>query len=220
MASFAPLLTVAIPTCNGWVHLAETLQSILHQNCSPFDLLVCDDRSDDETVPLVRSLAKDRARLVVNEHRLGLAGNWNQCMTLSRTPWVSIFHQDDVMLPGHLATVIKGLELAERAAPQIGLLAGPVQVIDDHSSPVPDSVVDPGGKFVTGVLPPSLEYLGFPPGDFATFLRHENPLRCSAVVTNRAAHADVGGFDPSYRYVVDWEFWYRLAQVCRFVAAS
>ena len=114
------------------------------------------------------------------------------------------------MLPGHLASVIKGLELAEHAA-QIGLLAGPVRVIDEHSSPVPDSVVDPGGKVVSGVMPRALEFLGFPPGDFADLLRQENPLRCSAVVTNCAAHADVGGFDPSYRYVVDWEFWYRLS---------
>ncbi|MGZ3396466.1 MAG: glycosyltransferase family 2 protein, partial [Isosphaeraceae bacterium] len=167
MPSSAPLLTVAIPTCNGSVHLAETIHSILHQDCGPFDLLVCDDRSDDETVPLVRALTGERARLVVNEHRLGLAGNWNQCMALSRTPWVSIFHQDDVMLPGHLASVIKGLELAEHAATQIGLLAGPVRVIDEHSSPVPDSVVDPGGKVVSGVMPRALEFLGFPPGDFA-----------------------------------------------------
>ena len=59
MPSSAPLLTVAIPTCNGSVHLAETIHSILHQECGPFDLLVCDDRSDDETVPLVRALTGD-----------------------------------------------------------------------------------------------------------------------------------------------------------------
>lgn len=211
MASSASLLTVAIPTCNGAAHLAETIHSILHQDCGAFDLLVCDDRSEDETVPLVRALAGNRTRLVVNEHRLGLAGNWNQCMALSQTPWVSIFHQDDVMLPGHLASVIKGLELAENAAIQTGLLAGPVRVIDEHSNPVPASVVDPGGKVVSGVMPPALEFVGWPPGDFAELLRQENPLRCSAVVTNRAAHTDVGGFDPSYRYVVDWEFWYRVS---------
>ncbi len=211
MANSAPLLTVAIPTCNGSVHFAETMHSILHQDCGRFDLLVCEDRSDDETVPLVRALAGDRARLIVNERRLGLAGNWNLCMALSRTPWVSIFHQDDVMLPGHLASVLKGIELAQQGATQIGMLAGIVRVIDEHSSPVPASVVDPGGNVVSGVMPRALEFVSFPPGDFAELLRQENPLRCSAVVTNRAAHADVGGFDPAYRYVVDWEFWYRLS---------
>ena len=40
-----------------------------------------------------------------------------------------------------------------------------------------------------------------------------NPLRCSAVTINAKAHAEVGGFDPSYRYVVDWDFWLRVARV-------
>jgi hypothetical protein len=40
----------------------------------------------------------------------------------------------------------------------------------------------------------------------------ENPLRCSGVTLNAKAHKEVGGFDPSYRYVVDWEFWLRVAR--------
>jgi hypothetical protein len=39
-----------------------------------------------------------------------------------------------------------------------------------------------------------------------------NPLRCSAVTIRRAAFDDVGGFDPSLRYVLDWEFWLRLSR--------
>ncbi|GAC1473056.1 MAG: hypothetical protein NVSMB9_21050 [Isosphaeraceae bacterium] len=39
-----------------------------------------------------------------------------------------------------------------------------------------------------------------------------NPLRCSAVSLRVAAHSDVGGFDPRYRYVVDWDFWVRVAR--------
>ncbi len=206
-------LTVAIPTCNGARHLAETLRSILGQECQPFELLVVDDRSDDETVSLVGALAGERARLVVNERRLGLAGNWNRCMAMSETPWVSIFHQDDVMLPGHLESVMRGLALTRRDGIDFGLLAGPVRIVDEDSRPVPPSVIDPGGHLICEPHPPALEYVAFGPGDFAESLISENPLRCSAVVTNRAAHASVGGFDPSYRYVVDWDFWYRVA--CR-----
>ena len=98
-----PLLTVAIPTCNGAAHLAEAIQSILSQEGSTFDLVVSDDRSDDETLAVVRTAAGDRARIEVNSERLGLAGNWNRCAALARTPLVAIFHQDDVMLPGHLS---------------------------------------------------------------------------------------------------------------------
>jgi glycosyltransferase involved in cell wall biosynthesis len=210
----APKLTVAIPTYNGAAHLAETLDSILNQECGPFDLLVCDDSSDDETVNLVRERVGDRGKIVVNKQRLGLAGNWNQCMALSQTPWVNIFHQDDVMLPGHLAWVLKCIEGIEKTGESVGLIAVPVDVIDEDSMPVPESVVQPGGMGLWLFTPPCRsDFLDFSPADMRVLgTWWYNRFRCSGVVTNRAAHAQVGGFDASYRYVVDWDFWYRICR--------
>src|SRR5207302_10084206 len=71
--------------------------------------------------------------------------------------------------------------------------------------------VDPGGGIAL-VVALSAEFFDVQPGEFRARLCTSNPLRCSAVITNRAAHADVGGFDPSFRYVVDWEFWYRVSR--------
>jgi glycosyltransferase involved in cell wall biosynthesis len=206
------LLTVAVPTCNGAAYLAETLNSILSQDCGPFDLLICDDDSDDDSVRIAGALAAGRAQVVVNENRLGLAGNWNQCMALSRTPWVNIFHQDDVMLPCNLASILEAIEGMDSTTAQIGIITGPVRVIDEHSHAVPESVIDPGGRVVSGRPPDAAQVIDFPPGAFAAKLRGENPLRCSAVIVNQAAHAALGGFDASYRYVVDWEFWHRLSR--------
>ncbi len=39
-----------------------------------------------------------------------------------------------------------------------------------------------------------------------------NPLRCSAVTIRQGGPAEAGGFDPSYRYAVDWDFWLRIAR--------
>ena len=78
-----PILTVAVPTCNGARHLAEALRSVLSQEGVAFELLVSDDRSDDDTLEVVRTAAGDRARIEVNSERLGLAGNWNRCAALA-----------------------------------------------------------------------------------------------------------------------------------------
>lgn len=197
--SDVPALTVALPTCNGGRHLAETLRSILAQQEVAFDLIVSDDRSDDDTLDVVRAEAGDRARVVVNPERLGLAGNWNRCVTLSRTPLVAIFHQDDVMRPGHLAA-----HLAAFRTPEVGLVCGSADVIDSEGSPVPDSIVGRGD------LGPTDRY--FPPGAFVRELAVGNPVRCSGVTIKGEAHAKVGGFDPSYRYAVDWDFWIQVAR--------
>jgi glycosyltransferase involved in cell wall biosynthesis len=192
--------TVAIPTFNGVAHLPAALESILSQHDIPFDLIVSDDRSDDGTIDLVRATAGDRARVSINSERLGLAGNWNRCVALAATPFVAVFHQDDVMMPGHLAAHLRALE----ADDSIGLAASASTVIDERSEPVPEAVVERGG------LGPLDRVLG--PGELAAAMAAGNPLRCSAVTLRASAHAGAGGFDPAYRYVVDWEFWLRLSR--------
>jgi hypothetical protein len=198
--SEGPALTVAIPTYNGARHLADALRSVLAQEGVAFDLVVSDDRSDDATLEIVRTLVADRARVEVSSERLGLAGNWNRCVTLSRTPWVAVFHQDDVMLPGHLAA--HSSAIASDAS--LGLIASAAEVIDARAVVVPQSIVRRGD------LGPEDRIV--PPGAFVSELAVENPLRCSATTLRAAAHAALGGFDPSYRYVVDWDFWLRVAR--------
>ncbi len=195
-----PILTVAVPTCNGAAHLAEAIRGILAQEGVAFELVVSDDRSDDETLDVVRAVAGGRARIEVNPERLGLAGNWNRCVALSRTPIVAVFHQDDVMEPGHLAAHARAFDDDER----IGLVASASEVIDERGEPVPESIVGSGG------LGPNDRI--FQPGELAAAMVGGNPLRCSAVTLRRAAFDDAGGFDASYRYVLDWDFWLRVSR--------
>lgn len=203
MPDRSPAITVALPTCNGEAHLREALAGLRDQDEVAFDLIVSDDRSDDATLAIVRDLVGDRARVSVNSERLGLAGNWNRCVALASTEWVSVFHQDDVMHPGHLAGHLAAIE-GDRTG-RLGLVAGRVVMIDGEGRPVPAGVVDPGGLDLTGSA-------SFPPGEWSRFLAIANSLRCSAVTIRNAAHEAVGGFDPSYRYAVDWEFWQRVAR--------
>jgi glycosyltransferase involved in cell wall biosynthesis len=193
-------LTVAVPTCNGAAHLAETLRSILTQDGPAFDLVISDDRSDDQTVELVRRLAGDRARVEINSERLGLAGNWNQCVVRAHTPLVAIFHQDDVMMPGHLSSH----HAAIAAYDLLGLVASASVVVDERGQAVPETIVERGGL---GPLDRVYES-----GQLAEAMAGGNPLRCSAVTMRVSAFADAGGFDPSYQYVLDWDCWLRLSR--------
>lgn len=195
-----PALTVAIPTCNGGPHLAEAIRGILAQQGVAFDLLVSDDRSDDDSMALVRALAGDRARIAVNPDRLGLAGNWNRCVEMAQTPLVAVFHQDDVMKPAHLAAHVA----AFAGDDAIGLVASASEVIDDRGEPVPESVVGRGGLGPDDRL--------FAAGTLAASMTEGNPLRCSAVTIRKAAFSDVGSFDPALRYILDWDFWLRVSR--------
>jgi glycosyltransferase involved in cell wall biosynthesis len=197
------LLTVAVPTCNGAAHVGEALRSIRAQAGVAFELVVYDDRSDDDTLDVVRAVASDRARIEVNSQRLGLAGNWNRCAQLARTPFVAIFHQDDVMRPGHLAAHLAAFTSDD----SLGLVASAADVIDARGQPVPATVVEPGGLGSVDRL--------YEPDQLAGAMAAGNPLRCSAVTIRVTTFADLGGFDPSYHYVVDWDFWLRVSRKWR-----
>ena len=195
-----PELTVAIPTYNGASHLADAIRSVLSQARVDFELIVSDDRSDDESLEVVRAEAGDRARIEVNSERLGLAGNWNRCAALASTPLVAIFHQDDVMLPGHLAAHADSFAVD----PSVGLAASASVVIDERGAAVSQAAVEHGGVG-------SIDRL-FAPGQFARSMAAGNPLRCSAVTLRRESLQNAGGFDARLRYVVDWDCWLRISR--------
>ena len=107
------------------------------------------------------------------------------------------------MLPGHLSA--HAASFADDGS--LGLIASASMVIDDHGQVVPHTVVEQGGL---GPIDRVVE-----PGQLARSMVGGNPLRCSAVTLNAAAFRQVGGFDPSLRYVVDWDFWLRLSRTWR-----
>jgi glycosyltransferase involved in cell wall biosynthesis len=194
------LITVAVPTCNGESHLSETLLSILSQKGADFELIISDDNSDDRTLDLVRATAGDRAHVVVNRERLGLAGNWNQCVRLCSTPYIAIVHQDDVLCPGHLAAHVSAFNKDER----VGLVASNKTTIDAQGREIPDPAT------LSGLGPIDRVYY---PGEVAEqMVVRDNPFRCSAVSIRTEAHAEVGGFTSKYRYVLDWDFWLRVSR--------
>jgi glycosyltransferase involved in cell wall biosynthesis len=196
-----PAIAVAVPTCNGARHLADALRSILAQTIPPAQLIVCDDRSDDDTLAIVREVAGDRAQIHINTERLGLAGNWNACVARTTSPWVAVFHQDDVLAPDHLAHH----RAAIQDRPDLGLVVSAAHHIGDDGRPV-----------WTGIESrPTLETTDrvFEPGFLVAKLAASNPIRCSAVTLARQAHSAVGGFRTDLRYALDWAFWLAVGRV-------
>ena len=58
--------TIALPTYDGQQYLAETLASVLSQTDQNFELIVCDDGSNDDTLKIVAEVCGTRARIIPN----------------------------------------------------------------------------------------------------------------------------------------------------------
>lgn len=92
-------LSVAMCTYNGAKFLQEQLESIASQTCPPYELVVCDDNSTDDTVEILeafRNKVPFRIRVFRNHKRLGSTRNFEKAINLCRGDLVTLADQDDV----------------------------------------------------------------------------------------------------------------------------
>jgi glycosyltransferase involved in cell wall biosynthesis len=125
-------ISVAMCTYNGEQFLAQQLASIARQSRPPDELVVCDDRSTDRTVAMIREFAASvryPVRVLENEHNLGVAANFEQAIRLCEGNLIALADQDDIWYPIRLERSEE--ELA--AHPEAGLIFSDADVIDDKN---------------------------------------------------------------------------------------
>jgi glycosyltransferase involved in cell wall biosynthesis len=81
-----PLVVVGLPTYDHAEHLPEALETLLAQRLGDLRIVVCDDRSSDDSLTVARRYAErdPRVHVEVNERRLGLVGNWMRTLDVAR----------------------------------------------------------------------------------------------------------------------------------------
>jgi glycosyltransferase involved in cell wall biosynthesis len=113
-----PLVSICIPTRNGEKWIQESIRSALSQTYPSLEILVVDDCSTDNTMASVRSFKDDRVRVVINDTKQGLAGNWNECVRQAKGEFIKFLFQDDAFYPECTDRMMQ-LFLAQ---PQLGLV--------------------------------------------------------------------------------------------------
>ncbi len=196
-----PLVSVCIPAYRGGAVLGRTIESVLWQTLSDFELIIIDDNSPDDTVRVVESFRDPRVRLLRNASNLGPEGNWSRCLTEARGRYFKLLPQDDVLDPECLAKQVAVLE--DDPDEQLALVFCARRVIDAQDREVvargyPGSR---GGRISGQAVTRQSARRG-------TNLLGEP----GAVLFRLSLARRVGPFDASCAYVVDLDYWYRLLQ--------
>lgn len=197
-----PQITVAIPTCNRAELLRCTLGGILAQQGVDLSVLVLDNASTDHTAAVVASFRDARITYHRNPVNIGMVPNFNRAIALNRSPYLNVFFDDDIMLPGFLRESVALLE----QHPNAGFSIACAQCVDADGAPLhpadPDLVAL---DLPTGIIP-GLDYLHYSTGG----RRGGNP---STVVFRASALARAGGFDsPHSKHTTELNLYLRLAR--------
>lgn len=117
-----PIISVILPAYNAEMYLRESIQSILSQTFTRFELLIINDGSTDKTEDIILSYQDPRIRYVKNETNLRLIKTLNKGIDLARGKYIARMDADDISLPNRLQEEFDFME----ANPNIGACSSKV----------------------------------------------------------------------------------------------
>jgi glycosyltransferase involved in cell wall biosynthesis len=179
-------ISVIIPTYNRAGEVCRAIDSALAQTLPPFEVIVVDDGSTDET-PSALARYGDRIR-VLRQTNQGVSAARNAGIAVARGELLAFLDSDDAWLPRKLELQSARID----ADPALGL-------------------VHCGAEFEdSGIRLDGME------GSVATeILRLDRSVivsHASSVMVPRRIAEEVGGFDARMRVSEDWDFCYRVAK--------
>ena len=191
-----PKVSVIIPTHNRAHFIADTIQSVLDQTFSDFEIIVVDNESTDNTKQVVDGFKDSRIKYIYQENR-GVANARNNGIKASSGEYIAFLDSDDMWLPENLELKVKMLD----SYPDAALVSSDYYIFDSDTGANLGRFWDNRPfrhllKLDKGVRQPLA---------FATLLTP------SVVMARRRIFIDeVGYFDESLQFSEDWDIWLRI----------
>ena len=91
------LVSIIMPSYNTGKFITETIESVISQTYSNWELIIVDDCSTDDTDELVdKYLADGRIRYIKNEKNSGAAVSRNRALREAKGKWIAFLDSDDL----------------------------------------------------------------------------------------------------------------------------
>ncbi len=182
MAAPEPALGIVVPALNAAATLPATLHSLHGAAATGAEILLVDGGSTDDTVAIAAAHG-----VAVHTAPGGMYAALNVGFRRLRAAWLTWINADDLLYADRLA---------ERVRPGGGadVVYGPVDFID------------PAGRFVHSWTS------GHPADLLPLYRAGYSPLLQQGTLFRRSVFETLGGFDESYRFVGDADFWWRALE--------
>lgn len=192
-------ISVIIPTYNRAATIERSVGSVLAQTYPPYEIIVVDDGSTDDTEQLVNAIGDERIsyyRLPVNG---GVSAARNRGAHLANGTWLAFQDSDDCWREDKLQLQMEYAAIH----PEYPLIYGAYRC---HLS---------GGwsMEIPNWHPGEYPFMGEKPeGELFPSLLIRNTIGAPTVLVKREEFLKTGGFDSSLRSLEDWEFALRFAK--------
>ncbi len=190
-----PEVSICLTTYNRCGVLAATIDSILAQSFSDFELIISDDNSPDATKSICEEYAaKDkRVKYFRNEQNLKMPGNLNNAISKASGKYIANLHDGDVYQPN----LIKKWKEALDKFPEALFVFNGYNIETNKGRVI--NYIHPEFKLINDgrVL---IEYM----------LKNFSSAPWGTVMARKEAYQKYGLFDADYGFISDVEMWLRL----------
>jgi glycosyltransferase involved in cell wall biosynthesis len=186
---FMPKVSVIIPAYNAMSYLPETLESVLQQTFTDFEIIIVDDGSSDRIVTWANSLTDDRIRFISQSNQ-GVSTARNTAIGQAKGEYIAFLDADDLWQSTKLEKQVQFLD----SNPTVGLVATWMILTDEDNHPLSEVKLD------------------FKQGNLRKEIIEVSIIPCGSIpMVRRVCFDRVGLFDPTLRFGEDWEMWTRIA---------
>ena len=186
-----PLVSVLLSSYNHAPYVEASVRSVMAQKGVPFELIVIDDGSTDESPQILERLSKEFGFFYKHRENKGLVKTLNELISFSHGKYFCTFASDDIMAPGRLEAESRFLE----SHPQVPACAG--QIVNM----LPDGTLEgsPDSRFDRATE-----------ASFEDILLGRVELNGSTEMIVKSKFAEVGFYDESFRFE-DFPAWLALS---------
>jgi glycosyltransferase involved in cell wall biosynthesis len=175
---------------NAERYLAEAMRSVLTQDFEDFEYILVDGGSSDRTQDIIRDFADKDGRVKwLIDPKPGIAHAMNRGIKMAGGDIIAFLHADD-RYPG-MTTLAKASALFQNR-PDTLWVTGGLREIDGQGQKLRDLSARRFSR---------------------SRLLRNNIIYHPATFIRRTAMIEVGGFDESLRYAMDYDLWLRLAEM-------
>lgn len=104
------LVSIIMPSYNTATYIKKSIDSVMNQTYSNWELLIVDDCSTDNTIEILQELNDQRVHIFKNEKNSGAAASRNKALREANGRWIAFLDSDDLWMPEKLEKQIAFME--------------------------------------------------------------------------------------------------------------
>lgn len=186
-----PFFSVIIPLYNKEYFIINTLQSVLAQTFSDFEILLINDGSTDESEAVAKTITDHRIRFF-NKENGGVSTARNFGISQAKSSYITFLDADDYWYPDFLQTMRNLIE----KFPEQKVFAGAIEIETSKN-------VMPGQYSIQKTAETEIV-------DYFEASEKESVIFTSCAVFHESVFEKVGVFDPEIRSGQDIDLWIRI----------